>query len=246
MTNKKDIVIAVLLTFCLTATLFMIIPTRSQSNTTSTTNYDPWVDVNDDGFIDIFDIVYIATTAFGTSGTPINKTALLLELMARLESLNASLIELESRVASLEKRVPQKGRISVSPSAFSPTTNGQSFRIVAGSTLEGQGEFDAALQLPNGARITNMTVVLVDMKNDGNVVVGLMGYNITKDNFLTIPMAMVGTTNSEMPGQLVLYDDTISDNVVNNNCVYWPMCSISYNDPLLRITAIMLDYEYLS
>jgi hypothetical protein len=51
MTNKKYLIIAVLATFCLTATLFMIVPTHSQSS-----NYDPWTDINNDGTIDMADI----------------------------------------------------------------------------------------------------------------------------------------------------------------------------------------------
>jgi hypothetical protein len=60
---KKDLIIAVLATFCLTATLFMIMPTRSQQP------YDPWMDTNDDGIIDISEI-YNAALAYGTLGDP--------------------------------------------------------------------------------------------------------------------------------------------------------------------------------
>lgn len=60
---KKDLIITVLATFCITATLFMIIPTKSQQP------YDPWLDTNDDGIIDIADI-YVAALAFGTWGDP--------------------------------------------------------------------------------------------------------------------------------------------------------------------------------
>ncbi|MDH5481683.1 MAG: hypothetical protein OEY22_02220 [Candidatus Bathyarchaeota archaeon] len=38
--------------------------------------YDPWVDANDDGFIDVKDILYVALR-YGASGIPINKTELL-------------------------------------------------------------------------------------------------------------------------------------------------------------------------
>jgi hypothetical protein len=51
MANKKYLIIAVLATFCLTATLFMVVPTKSQSG-----SYDPWTDVNGDGSIDMADI----------------------------------------------------------------------------------------------------------------------------------------------------------------------------------------------
>ena len=53
---------------------------------TSSAPYDPWCDLDDDGDIDIFDIVKIAG-AYGTTGTPINKTELLLDLQSRVASL---------------------------------------------------------------------------------------------------------------------------------------------------------------
>jgi hypothetical protein len=62
MASRKDLVIAVLATFCLTATLFMIIPTRSQIG-----GYDPWADINDDGKIDMYDIGHSARL-FGATG----------------------------------------------------------------------------------------------------------------------------------------------------------------------------------
>jgi hypothetical protein len=40
--------------------------------------YDPWVDLNQDGKIDIFDVVEL-TERYGTVGTPVNRTELLLE-----------------------------------------------------------------------------------------------------------------------------------------------------------------------
>ena len=66
MVIKKDLVIAVLSTFCLTATLFMIMPTRSSS---AERQYDPWSDYNDDGKIDIKDLVN-TISLFETYGDP--------------------------------------------------------------------------------------------------------------------------------------------------------------------------------
>jgi uncharacterized protein (DUF2141 family) len=51
MVTKRVLTINVLATFCLAATLFMIVPTRSQSD-----KYDPWTDINGDGSIDMADI----------------------------------------------------------------------------------------------------------------------------------------------------------------------------------------------
>ena len=82
MTTKRDLIIVVLVTFCLTTTLFMILPTKSSPGD----GYDPWLDTNDDGTINILDLA-AAAVAFGSSGTPINKTALLLELETRVSAL---------------------------------------------------------------------------------------------------------------------------------------------------------------
>jgi len=67
MTSKKHIVIAVLASFCLTSTLFMILPTRSQSDDLE---YNPWADLNEDGIIDIYDVVGV-TGIYETTGTPV-------------------------------------------------------------------------------------------------------------------------------------------------------------------------------
>ena len=64
MIMKKHVLVAVLVTFCLTFVLFGISPTRSASNP-----YDPWLDTNDDGVINMRDIG-AACSAFGASGDP--------------------------------------------------------------------------------------------------------------------------------------------------------------------------------
>jgi hypothetical protein len=59
---KKDIIITAILTFCLTATIFMVA-------TSNSAEYDPWVDLNDDGKIDIFDVVGM-TSRYAATGNP--------------------------------------------------------------------------------------------------------------------------------------------------------------------------------
>jgi hypothetical protein len=100
MVKKKDLVIIALAAFCLTATLFMIVSTRSQSQS----QYDPWVDLNDDGAINILDAITLSNH-FLESGTPINKTALLLELQSKVDSLNSSLLALQSLTTYLQNEV---------------------------------------------------------------------------------------------------------------------------------------------
>jgi len=58
---RKDLVITVLVTFCLTATFFM---TRASW---SGGEWDPWVDIKEDGTVDIYDAITLAN-AYGTSG----------------------------------------------------------------------------------------------------------------------------------------------------------------------------------
>jgi hypothetical protein len=84
--RKKDLAIAISVIFCLTATLFLIVPSLSVSSVHS---YDPLLDVNDDGVINIVDLSKVAA-AFGKSGTPINKTALLLGAGANVYHFNST------------------------------------------------------------------------------------------------------------------------------------------------------------
>ena len=58
---RKDLVIAVLVTFCLTTTLFMVKASWSGGE------WDPWVDIKEDGTVDIYDAITLAN-AYGTSG----------------------------------------------------------------------------------------------------------------------------------------------------------------------------------
>ncbi len=64
MITKKHLLVAVLVTFCLTFVLFGISPTRSANNP-----YDPWLDTNDDGVINMRDIG-AECGAFGATGDP--------------------------------------------------------------------------------------------------------------------------------------------------------------------------------
>jgi len=97
--GRKDFIILVLVGFFLAVTLYP--RTTSSQSIASAGGYDPWIDYNDDGKIDYLDL-YMLAKAYGTSGTPINKTALLLELQYKVDSLNASLLDLEGRVDALE------------------------------------------------------------------------------------------------------------------------------------------------
>jgi hypothetical protein len=64
---RKDVIIAILATFCLTATLFIVIPTKSSPS--AGPEYDPSADINGDGKINMYDIGYTAQR-YGASGDP--------------------------------------------------------------------------------------------------------------------------------------------------------------------------------
>jgi len=87
MTNKW-IIAAAIATLCLTTTLLMTVPIRSSFKSGE---FNPWADLNDDGIVDIFDAI-ILSNAFETSGTPINKTALLNELEALKRPIKIGLV----------------------------------------------------------------------------------------------------------------------------------------------------------
>lgn len=83
--NKKHFLFGTLTSVALLTAV--LIPLSSQQDG----SYDPWLDLNDDGVINVVDLQLLALI-FGTSGKPIDKTALLLELEARIDSLNATLL----------------------------------------------------------------------------------------------------------------------------------------------------------
>ena len=79
---KRKYLLMCFLAFCLTVTLFI--------GATSSVPYDPWRDIDENGVINILDILGLAVM-FGEEGTPINKTALLLELQSMVGYLNEAL-----------------------------------------------------------------------------------------------------------------------------------------------------------
>ena len=76
MFDRRNLVIAVLISFILIVTL-------SPSITSSVREYNPWIDINDDGILEAQDL-YTVALHYGAEGTPINKTALLLELLDKI------------------------------------------------------------------------------------------------------------------------------------------------------------------
>lgn len=78
--SRKHLLISIITSVVLLTVTF--IPLASQQNS----SYDPWIDANDDGIIDVHDLQALASI-YGTSGESINKTNLLLDLQDRVEAL---------------------------------------------------------------------------------------------------------------------------------------------------------------
>jgi len=207
---------------------------------TSSAEYDPWFDVNDDGIINILDILALAVM-FGEEGTPINKTELLLELQDRIDSLNLT----------LETRVPQKGNISVSAADFSPWYATQDYESYGWSLFNretSQVNFVADVQLPHGATVTNFTIW---GKDDGSLSIRGDLYNYGPNGkFPPHSMAYISSPQAGAPGEGSWYDDTIYMPVVDNNgYAYYLQVSLPgwsnppYRDYILYLAFI--EWEYL-
>jgi len=162
-------------------------------------------------------------------------------LDAYFVSLNASLVELQFRVESLEARIPSKGLISISPTAFTPRTEQSYYKDLL--YLKGTGYFETWLQLPHGVTVTNMTAYLYDSSPDGGVCVVIHRYNMT--NGETWNLAQVFTGRSETPGKIVLYDDTIDLATIDKTCTYAVSVFITLDTESLRMEGVQIEYKYL-
>jgi len=73
--------------------ILVLVSTQIGVTSSSASSYDHWKDLNDDGIIDVNDLQSLAS-AYGTSGDPINKTELLLDLQDRVEALENQTVPL--------------------------------------------------------------------------------------------------------------------------------------------------------
>ena len=145
----------VVLVAVLVSSVFFVNSTANRSNyeTTSTHEYDPWIDLNDDGSIDLFDAIMLLKI-YGTKGTPINKTELLLDLQSALDSLNGTLTSriegLEARVEALEAIISYLSIIPNGDFELDPT--GTSFNDISNwnhssEVVYGSGSYDENLEI---------------------------------------------------------------------------------------------------
>ncbi len=123
-----------------------LIGTTTSISTKGVHDYDPWCDFDDDGDIDIYDIVDIAGR-YGTTGTPINKTALLYnvndtftELLSRIDSLNASLHQSSSQIIRFhhpdEEVIPYYGTWTVAAFTWTPKNSSNNVILSAHAWAE--------------------------------------------------------------------------------------------------------------
>ncbi len=86
---KPIVLAAIALSLMFLAPSFLVRWTVSDFPPEAPGEYSPWGDLNDDGIINIFDIVWVAGR-YQTTGTPLNITDLLLDLQSRVEYLEGN------------------------------------------------------------------------------------------------------------------------------------------------------------
>ncbi len=145
---KKGLIISTI-----ASVLLIAIPVRS---TTTLGVYDPWIDTNDDGIINYQDLYNLAAI-YGTSGAPINKTDLLLELEARIASLEGRADALEAPGSVTTERIADGAVITVKLADGSVT----SAKILDGTIMA----VDLADGSVIGAKIANGAVTTSKIAN---------------------------------------------------------------------------------
>ena len=221
--------------------LFSVNSTTS-IETLQTGLYDPWLDLNDDGEIDIFDVVMVAR-AYGSSGEPFNKTAALLELQAKVSILEAT----------IAARLPPVDFLCIPAAAFTSEdqpVNGD--RVNWGYMLESINQvaatFYAPVQLPSGVTITRLTSYWFDEGPDQ------ITCELIKDLYSSGPeiLATVNSPQAAGPGNGVTSNFTISQPTINNVWQYYikvripPPYDQPFPEPSLkyRFHYALILYEY--
>ena len=192
--------------------LFFVNSTVSIANL-QTDKYDPWLDLNDDGKIDIFDVVMVAN-AYGSSGKPFNKTAALLELQAKVSVLEAT----------ITARLPQVDFLAIPAAAFVSEGDyqerhnaGYAIHMLEEDYIPSYGDFYAPVQLPSGVTITRLTSYWWD--NGPNLVECELWRKLHG-----APKELLATVNSPLasgPGDGVTSDFTIDHATIDNQYQYY-------------------------
>jgi hypothetical protein len=123
MKTKSLIFMTILLSGVLLSPMLLIGITSSQFPTEPPGAYSVWGDLNDDGKIDILDIVWLAGR-YGTTGTPVNKTELLYNVNATLDEIRDQISSSQVQIlpydwlAKLTWEADEDGLQLISPSDF--------------------------------------------------------------------------------------------------------------------------------
>ena len=147
MKMTPSILLNIMLLTIISASFFLVNTTANTSNyETTSVEYNPWRDLNDDGIINIYDVVMV-TGIYGSTGTPINKTALLYnvndtftELLSRIDSLNASLHQSSSQIIRFhhpdEEVIPYYGTWTVAAFTWTPKNSSNNVILSAHAWAE--------------------------------------------------------------------------------------------------------------
>lgn len=195
--------------------LFFISTTTSIENL-QTGEYDPWLDLNDDGKIDIFDVVMVANS-YGSSGKPFNKTAALLELQAKVSVLEAT----------ISARLPPVDFLAIPAAAFtsegeSPENQkrsnlGYAIHMLEEDYIPSYGDFYAPVQLPSGVTITRLTSYWWDFGPN------LVACELWRKLY-GVPKELMATVHSPLasgPGYGVTSNFTINHATIDNQYQYY-------------------------
>ena len=142
MVYRKGWIIAVLVTFCLAATLFAVAPTRSSGAT-----YDPWSDINADGTVDILDIFSVAR-AFGASGDATKPVVITsygsMENLTSFTLLNQTLVNIT---------VSTSGYRMITLSLYAQSKDAHQFEIFWGYKIAGKFAYSTTQTLTSDSSI---------------------------------------------------------------------------------------------
>jgi len=142
MVYRKGWIIAVLVTFCLAATLFAVVPTRSSGAT-----YDPWSDINADGTVDILDIFSVAR-AFGASGDATKPVVIAsygsVENLTSFTLLNQTLVNIT---------VSTSGYRMITLSLYAQSKDAHQFEIFWGYKIAGKFAYSTTQTLTSDSSI---------------------------------------------------------------------------------------------
>lgn len=140
------------------------------------------------------------------------------------------------------------GFIMIHPTAFVPfQQTGEYAFNSAGGALYNPGTsgsyYEAAVNLPHGAKITKVVLYYVDNSSTYNIDIALLGMNM--EVFGTPNLAYLITSGAD-PNNRVIEDTSISsDTIDNQSYVYWIEAHLSGGQSTnLQIRGIRIDYSY--